>query len=94
METLLQSFPVALLMFCRIASFFVTAPVFSSRNVPKTLKIGLSAFVTLTVYLAYGVNQTVPADLSYILLVFREILIGLLLGFVGYLFITAVQTAG
>ncbi|CAH1211139.1 flagellar biosynthetic protein FliR [Paenibacillus sp. JJ-223] len=94
METLLQSFPVALLMFCRIASFFVTAPVFSSRNVPSTLKIGLSAFVTLTVYLAYGVNQTVPADLSYILLVFREILIGLLLGFVGYLFITAVQTAG
>lgn len=90
----MQSFPVALLMFCRIASFFVTAPVFSARNVPNSLKIGLSAFVTFTVYMVYGIDQVVPTDLSYILLVIREILIGLLLGFVAYLLMTAVQTAG
>ncbi|CAM3062922.1 flagellar type III secretion system protein FliR [Paenibacillus taichungensis] len=94
METLLQSFPVALLMFCRIASFFVTAPVFSARNVPNSIKIGLSAFVTFTVYMVYGIDQVVPTDLSYILLVIREILIGLLLGFVAYLLMTAIQTAG
>ncbi|CAM4485050.1 MULTISPECIES: flagellar biosynthetic protein FliR [Paenibacillus] len=94
METLLQSFPVALLMFCRITSFFVTAPVFSARNVPTSVKIGISAFVTLSVYLIYGIDQTVPTDLSYVLLIIREILIGLLLGFVAYLLMTAVQTAG
>ena len=94
METLLQSFPVALLMFCRIASFFVTAPVFSARNVPASFKVGISAFVTLTVYMSFGIHQTVPTDLSYILLIIREILIGLLLGFVAYLLMTAVQTAG
>ncbi|MDP9698480.1 flagellar biosynthetic protein FliR [Paenibacillus polysaccharolyticus] len=94
METLLQSFPVALLMFCRIASFFVTAPVFSARNVPTSFKVGISAFVTLTVYMTFGINQTVPTDLSYILLVIREIIVGLLLGFTAYLLMTAVQTAG
>ncbi|PZT56024.1 flagellar biosynthetic protein FliR [Paenibacillus silvae] len=94
METLLQSFPVALLMFCRIASFFVTAPVFSARNVPASFKVGISAFVTLTVYMTFGIHQTVPTDLSYILLIIREVLIGLLLGFTAYLLMTAVQTAG
>lgn len=81
-------------MFCRITSFFVTAPVFSARNVPASVKIGISAFVTLSVYLIYGIDQTVPTDLSYVLLIIREILIGLLLGFVAYLLMTAVQTAG
>lgn len=61
---------------------------------PTSVKIGISAFVTLSVYLIYGIDQTVPTDLSYVLLIIREILIGLLLGFVAYLLMTAVQTAG
>lgn len=94
METLLQSFPVFLLIFCRISAFFVVVPVFSSQSVPATFKIGISFFVALVVFSSGGTGITVPQDLTYILLIAREVLIGLLLGFIGYLMFMAIQTAG
>ncbi|AIQ75070.1 MULTISPECIES: flagellar biosynthetic protein FliR [Paenibacillus] len=94
METILQSLPVFLLIFCRITAFFVVVPVFSSQGVPTTFKIGISFFVALVVFSANGTGLTIPQDFSYILLIAREVLIGLLLGFVGYLMFMAIQTAG
>lgn len=94
MELIMQSFPVFLLIFCRITSFFVVAPVFSSKGVPMQFKVGLSFFISMIIFLTYGTNQTVSQDMTYILLIISEILVGLLLGFVGYLLITAIQTAG
>jgi flagellar biosynthetic protein FliR len=94
METILQSLPVFLLIFCRITAFFVVVPVFSSQGVPTTFKIGISFFVALVVFSANGTGLTITQDFSYILLIAREVLIGLLLGFVGYLMFMAIQTAG
>lgn len=94
MEVLLQSIPVFMLLFCRITAFFVVVPIFSSRGVPTAFKVGIAFFITLLIYLAYGVNQTVPTDLTYGLIVIREVMIGILLGFIGYLLFTVVQTAG
>ncbi|WP_339804394.1 flagellar biosynthetic protein FliR [Paenibacillus sp. FSL R5-0744] len=94
MDTLLQSLPVFLLIFCRITAFFVVVPVFSSQGVPTTFKIGISFIVALVVFSANGTGITIPQDFSYILLIMREVLIGLLLGFIGYLMFMAIQTAG
>ncbi|MBO2945741.1 flagellar type III secretion system protein FliR [Paenibacillus sp. F411] len=94
MEWLEQSVPVFMLMFCRITAFFVVAPVYSSRTVPTTHKLGLSFIVTLLVYLSFGLSQTVTDNMSYILLILQEVLIGLLLGFTAYLMFAVVQTAG
>ncbi|WP_068622377.1 flagellar biosynthetic protein FliR [Paenibacillus tuaregi] len=91
---LLQGFSVFMLIFCRIASFFVVAPIFASRSVPGTFKIGLSAMIALLVYLVSGITQTVPTDLSYILLIVREIMIGLLMGYTAFLMFTVIQMAG
>lgn len=93
-ETLLQSFPVFLLIFCRITAFFVVVPVFSSQSVPTTFKIGLSFFVSMVIFSSGGMNVTVPQDLNLILLIVRETLIGLLLGFIAYLMFMTIQTAG
>lgn len=93
METILLAFSGFLLIFCRIASFFVVAPVFSSRNVPSTFKIGLSFFVALLAFSGLGA-QPVPMDSLYIISIIKEILVGLFLGFIGYLFFTVVQIAG
>lgn len=90
----MQSLPVFLLIFCRITAFFVVVPVFSSQGVPTTFKIGISFFVALVVFSANGTGITIPQDFSYILLIMREVLIGLLLGFIGYLMFMAIQTAG
>jgi flagellar biosynthetic protein FliR len=94
MEIILQSFPVFLLIFCRITSFFVVVPVFSTRGVPMQFRVGIAAILSILVYLTFGIKEQVPADLSYALLVIREIMIGLLLGFVAYLMVMAIQTAG
>lgn len=94
MESILQSLPVFMLIFCRISAFFVVIPVFSSRSIPTTFKIGLSFFISLVIFSAIGTGVTVPQDLTYVLLIAREVLIGLLLGFVGYLMFMTIQTAG
>lgn len=93
METVLQSFSGFMLIFCRITAFFVVAPVFSSRNVPGTVKIGLSVFVAFLTFSGLGL-QPVPIDAVYLISVIKEVLVGLLLGFIGYMIFTVVQIAG
>ncbi len=94
MINLLQAFPVFLLIFCRVTSFFIIAPLISSRNVPTRFKVGLATMVAILVYLSYGTAQTASFDGEYVLLIIREILIGLLLGYAAYMIIIAIQIAG
>ncbi|REK67260.1 MAG: flagellar biosynthetic protein FliR [Cohnella sp.] len=94
MEQIMQLFPAFLLVLCRISSFIVVAPVFSTRTVPGTFKIGLAFFIAVIVFLNVGFDDRVTADANYILAVMKEVLAGLLIGFVAYLFFTVVQTAG
>lgn len=94
METLLHGFSIYLLIFCRMSAFFVTAPIFSTRGVPAPFKIGLSAMIAFIILMIQGTDQTLPGDLGYILFIFREVLIGLLMGFVANLFFTVIQMAG
>jgi flagellar biosynthetic protein FliR len=94
MNIIMQVFPAFLLVFCRITAFFVVAPIFSSRNFPATIKIGLGFFVSLIVFLNVGFDTKVTADATYILAIMREVFAGLLIGFVAYMFFAIVQTAG
>lgn len=95
MQLALQFLPPFLLVLCRITSFFVVAPLFSFRTVPNPFKVGLGVFVSLLVVAALdGGANTVAFGTGYPLLVVREILVGLLLGFTVYLFFTVVQIAG
>ncbi|MEW9697707.1 flagellar biosynthetic protein FliR [Paenibacillus sp. SI8] len=94
MELFFQVLPNFLLIFCRITSFFVVVPVLSSKNVPTIFKIGLSIFISLIVFTGMGIGKPVPLDGQYVLLILREMLVGVLLGFLAYIFFTVVQTAG
>jgi flagellar biosynthetic protein FliR len=94
MDGFLQGFSVFLLMFCRITSFFVVSPVFAIRQVPAAFKIGLGFFVSLIVFLANGFQYTVPMDAGYLLHVIHEVLAGLLLGYLFYLFFAVAQISG
>ncbi|SFD68559.1 flagellar biosynthetic protein FliR [Paenibacillus catalpae] len=95
MDQIVEYFPIFLLIFCRMTSFFVVAPLFNMRGVPSTFKIGLGFFLSLIVFMTYGLKEkSLPMDAGYILYIFREVLIGLLMGYIVYLFMTVVQTAG
>ncbi|UUZ85941.1 flagellar type III secretion system protein FliR [Paenibacillus sp. P26] len=94
MEWLNLYFPGFLLFFCRITSFFVVSPIFAARNVPAQFKIGLAFFVSFIAFMGAGTSTPVAMDSLYVLSVIREVLVGLALGFVAYLFFTVVQIAG
>jgi flagellar biosynthetic protein FliR len=90
---LLQALPGFLLVFCRITAFFVTAPLISMRSVPAPFRIGIAFFMTLFTFMSIEV-QFMEIDAAYILMVLREVLIGVLLGFVAFMFFTVIQISG
>ena len=94
MQALVAYLPNFLLILCRITAFFVVAPVFATRSIPAQWKIGLASLIAFTVFAASGRSTIMPMDGQYVLLVLRETLVGLLLGFVAQLFFTVVQIAG
>lgn len=93
MALILQYLPALLLVFCRITSFFVVAPIFSAKNVPVQFKIGLAFFVSLLAFSTID-QTTIQMDNMYIISIVKEFLVGLLLGFVAYLFFVIVQISG
>lgn len=94
MEAWIAYLPNWLLIFCRITAFMLVSPIFSTRGVPATWKIGISAFIALLIFAAAGLKDPVIMDGLYIGSIIREILVGLLLGFTAYIFFTTVQIAG
>ncbi|MDF1506573.1 flagellar biosynthetic protein FliR [Robertmurraya sp. DFI.2.37] len=93
MVDLLPEFPAFLLIFVRVTSFFLMMPLFSYRTIPARHKIGLGFF------LAWIMFYTVEAPLfeingAYFLLIMKEALVGILVGFIAYLILSAIQIAG
>jgi flagellar biosynthetic protein FliR len=86
--------PTFLLIFFRITSFFLIAPVFGTRSVPSTFKLGLSFFISLLVFQVIGVESQVAFDEAFLILLIKEIGVGILLGFAASIFLYALQIAG
>lgn len=89
----LPSFPAFLLIFVRVTSFFLMMPLFSYRSIPTTQKIGIGFFMAWIMLFTIDV-PILEINSAYFLLVMKEALVGLLLGFIAYLILTAIQIAG
>ncbi|WP_420869744.1 flagellar biosynthetic protein FliR [Cohnella ginsengisoli] len=94
MQDIMQVVPAYMLVLCRISSFVLVAPIFSSRSLPRTFKAGISVYISLLVFLTVGFDSPVPTDAAYIGAVLKEILAGLVIGYTATLFFTLIQTAG
>jgi len=93
-EVFLQGLPIFLLIFCRVTAFFVVSPIFNHKTVPTIFKIGLGFFISLLVFSMHGANQPLVIDIQYMLMIIREVLIGIMMGFIVYIMFVTVQTAG
>ncbi|QHE52205.1 flagellar biosynthetic protein FliR [Pontibacillus sp. HMF3514] len=89
----LNSVPAFLLIFMRVTAFFVTLPIFSYRNVPSQHKVGFSFFLTWIMYFTIDVPVVLLNETFYLLII-KEALVGLMVGFIAYLLISAIQVAG
>lgn len=85
-----------LLILCRVATFIFAAPFFNMNNTPRRVKVAFGFFVSLLVFQiitphTQPVYQTVT---GYLVLVMKEVLTGLLIGFGANLCTTIVSFAG
>jgi len=88
--------PAFLLVLTRIGAFFATAPVFSWRAVPNTLKVIVTIGITLF-YAAFLTRPAVPGSLdlvSMVILTAQEALYGLSMGLLAAFFFTVIRQVG
>ncbi|WLR52351.1 flagellar biosynthetic protein FliR [Bacillus tianshenii] len=93
MTQFINDFPIFLLILVRVSSFFITVPLFSYRNIPSTHKIGLAALMSYLMFFTID-KPDIAIDGLYIMLVLKEVMVGLLIGLVAYMVTTAIQIAG
>lgn len=93
MEALIPSFSGFLLILVRVTSFFITMPIYSHRSVPARYRVGIGFFLAWIMYYTMDI-PTFEIDASYYLLIIKEALVGLLIGFIAYMILSAIQIAG
>lgn len=93
--TLLETYKLALAVF-RIAGIFFITPFFGHRIIPFMVKIWFSLIVAvLMMPVVSGFEITLPSTvISLLFAVSREILVGVIIGFAGFLLLIGVQFAG
>ena len=84
-----------LLIFIRVASFVFIAPFFSMSNTPKNVRVALSFFVAFLLYQSMPRQEVVYDSLiGYTIVILKEVITGLLIGFAANLCSTIVAFAG
>ena len=102
LERLLQltesQFAWLLLLFLRVMGLFVLSPVLGRRNVPAPVKIGLSLLISYLFLMASppgaGIDAAAADLLPYAMLCVKELLVGLVLGYMTTLFFDVALMAG
>lgn len=85
--------PSFLLIFVRVTSFFLMMPLFSYRTIPASHKIGLGFSLSIIMFSTIGAPE-IAIDNAYFLLIMKEALVGLFIGFIAALMMSAIQIAG
>jgi flagellar biosynthetic protein FliR len=93
MLELVPTFPAFLLILVRVTSFFLMMPLFSYRTIPTTHKIGFGFILAWIMF--YSIEAPVlEINGAYYLLILKEALVGLMIGYIAYLMLSAIQIAG
>lgn len=85
-----------MLIFCRVSCLIYVVPFFSMNNTPRRVRVGLSFVVTLLLYYSIQDRPVLAYDtlLGYAVLVLKEAITGLLMGFACNICTTVVGFAG
>ena len=91
----ISTFEYFLLILVRISCFVFVAPFFGANDVPGRVKVGLSVFVAILVFYAVPVEHTpYESEIGYAVLVLKEGITGLLIGYAAYICNSIVLYAG
>lgn len=93
MTEIITSFPAFLLILVRVASFFVTLPLFSYRSIPVMYRLGLAFFLAWMIFLSLN-KPEISLDGTFLILILKEAIVGLSIGLIAYMILSAIQIAG
>ncbi len=85
--------PAFLLVLVRVTGFMATVPIFSYRNIPVIHKIGLSVALSFIIVTTIQ-NPLIALNGEYFLLLIKELMVGLSIGFIAAILLYALQVAG
>lgn len=92
---LTDRFVILMLVLVRMSALFVVTPVFGRREMPSYLKIGLAFFCSMVLVPLLGdVKLEYHHLFEFAIIVAREFLVGIILGFVSFLVFSALYVAG
>ena len=85
-----------ILMLLRVSALIISSPIFGRRNIPNTMKIAFCVVVTYVIFAAEPASGAIRYNgvLEFAVLCIKELLFGLVIGYVTTLFFSLVQTAG
>ncbi len=86
---------IFLLVLVRITGMFFLSPIFGRRNIPNYFKIGFCFVFSVVTANSVQVPTLAYASLTaYAILIAKELLVGLSLGFISYLLFSSIYIAG
>ena len=85
---------VGIFVFIRITAFMVISPVFSQKGIPTLSKVVISASLMLVTVPLVPYFEPVDNLFIFALVVWKEVLFGLAMGFLSQLVFTGVEIAG
>jgi flagellar biosynthetic protein FliR len=91
-----RNFDYFLLMMLRVSALIISSPIFGRKNIPNMAKIGLCLVLTYVIFAGHPMTEPIAYRglLEFAVLCLKELLFGLVLGYVTTLFFSVVQTAG
>ncbi|MFW5648400.1 MAG: flagellar biosynthetic protein FliR [Candidatus Alkaliphilus sp. MAG34] len=93
---ILSNFQLFILILVRVTGLFVISPIFGRNNLPTIMKIGISVIIAL-ILLPLKINTFHLSINNYKMLIFwsiSEFLIGIIIGFIAFIYFTAIYLAG
>jgi len=86
---------IFLLVFIRMASVFMTAPLIGNANVPVITKIGFAFLVAFIIYPVLDHTVVLPKQaMTYGMYIVSQIIIGVIIGYASYMIFAAIQLSG
>lgn len=95
-DFLLDIWNIFLLVFVRITGMFFLSPIFGRRNIPNNYKIGFCFIFSVIVANSVPVSElsAYSSLMSYVVLIGKELILGLMMGFISYMLFSSIYIAG
>jgi flagellar biosynthetic protein FliR len=87
-------FETLLLVFVRVSTMLFVFPVFSAKQIPILVRLGLAGLISFVLYRALPHTAPLPDMGALVAAIVSQVVVGLIVGFVSYLVFMGIQFAG